>query len=298
MNLNEFNALRKSVRNGFGEFVYAEAGQGPPALFVHGLFVSAYLWRDVVEELKSERRCIAYNLPGHGGSQVPPDQDMSLPAQAEMLEAFCEALGLTGIDLVANDTGGAVAQAFAVRRPDLIATLTLTDCEARDVLPSPDPLPTAALELAERGELAPMLAEQGRDLEFARGELGVGVGFEHPERLTAEDVSGYLEPHFSSLETARVIERTLASLKRDDLAALEPALKTLDVPTLIVWGTGDRFFELELAYWLRDTIPGAVEVVEIEGGKLFWPGERGKDLVPHLRRHWSAAPSGASATAA
>jgi pimeloyl-ACP methyl ester carboxylesterase len=205
-----------------------------------------------------------------------------------MLEAFCETLELGSIDLVANDTGGAVAQVFAVRRPDLVRTLTLTNCEARDVLPSPDLLPTAMVGMAEQGELAPLLAEQGRDLEFARGELGLGVGFEHPERLTPEDVSGYLEPHFSSLEQAREIERTLVSLKRDDLLAIEPALRELDVPTLIAWGTGDRFFELALAYWLRDTIPGAREVVEIEGGRLFWPGERGKELVPHLRRHWSA----------
>jgi pimeloyl-ACP methyl ester carboxylesterase len=192
------------------------------------------------------------------------------------------------MDLVANDTGGAVAQVFAVRRPDLLRTLTLTNCEAHDVLPSPDPLPNLALGMAERGELAPLLAEQGRSLEFARGELGLGVGFEHPERLTAEDISGYLEPHFSSVENARAIERTLLSLNHEQLLAIEPELKKLQVPTLIVWGTGDRFFELKWAHWLRDTIPGAREVVEIEGGKLFWPGERGEELVPHLRRHWSA----------
>jgi pimeloyl-ACP methyl ester carboxylesterase len=209
MNLDQFNAHRKTVETDFGEFTYVDAGEGPPAVFVHGLFVSAYVWRHVIERLRGERRCIAYNLPGHGGSRVPRHQDLSLTAQGEMLEAFCEALGLSEIDLVSNDTGGAVAQVFAVRRPDLLHTLTLTNCEAHDVLPSPDPLPNLALAMAERGELAPLLAEQGRSLEFARGELGLGVGFEHPEHLTAEDISGYLEPHFSSVENAREIERTL-----------------------------------------------------------------------------------------
>jgi hypothetical protein len=40
--------------------------------------------------------------------------------------------------------------------------------------------------------------------------------------------------------------------------------------------------------WLRDTIPGATEIVEIEGAKLFFPNERAADLVPHLQRHWQA----------
>jgi pimeloyl-ACP methyl ester carboxylesterase len=289
VDLEEFIRHRKTVETGFGEFTYIDAGEGPPAVFVHGVFVSAYVWRHVIDHVRDERRCIAYNLPGHGGSRVPPAQDLSLPAQGAMLEAFCEALDLGEIDLVANDTGGAVAQVFAVRRPDLLRTLSLTNCEAHDVLPSPDPLPNAAVEMAERGELAPMLAEQGRNLDFARGELGLGVGFEHPEHLTPEDISGYLEPHFSTVENAREIERTLLALDKEHLLAIEPELKRLEVPTLIAWGTDDRFFELKWAHWLRDTIPGARKVVEIEGGRLFWPGERGEELVPHLREHWATA---------
>jgi pimeloyl-ACP methyl ester carboxylesterase len=61
------------------------------------------------------------------------------------------------------------------------------------------------------------------------------------------------------------------------------------VPTLMVWGTGDTFFDVTTAYWLRDTIPGATGVVTVDGAKLFFPEERPMDLVPHLERHWAAA---------
>ena len=73
-----------------------------------------------------------------------------------------------------------------------------------------------------------------------------------------------------------------------DLAAVEPALRRLTVPTLIVWGTGDIFFRPRYAHWLRDTIPGATQVVTIDGGRLFFPDERAADLVPHLCAHWAA----------
>ena len=61
------------------------------------------------------------------------------------------------------------------------------------------------------------------------------------------------------------------------------------MPTIAAWGTADPIFPLELAHWLRDTIPGLQEVVEIAEGRLFWPWERGDELVPHLRRLWESA---------
>jgi pimeloyl-ACP methyl ester carboxylesterase len=82
----------------------------------------------------------------------------------------------------------------------------------------------------------------------------------------------------------------MTSLRARDLLAIEPALARLQVPTLIVWGTGDKFFRLKWAYWLRDTIPGATDVVEIDGARLFFPDERATELTAALRRHWDTHP--------
>jgi pimeloyl-ACP methyl ester carboxylesterase len=87
-------------------------------------------------------------------------------------------------------------------------------------------------------------------------------------------------------------QRWIASLRNRDLAAIGPALKRLTVPTLIAWGTGDIFFRLRYAHWLRDTIPGVTDVVTIDCGRLFFPDERADDLVPHLRAHWAAHAAG------
>ncbi len=61
MDLNEYTENRKSVATRFGHFAYLDIGEGPVALFLHGMFVSGYLWRDVIKRLRGERRCIAYN---------------------------------------------------------------------------------------------------------------------------------------------------------------------------------------------------------------------------------------------
>jgi pimeloyl-ACP methyl ester carboxylesterase len=103
----------------------------------------------------------------------------------------------------------------------------------------------------------------------------------------------FLRPVIGTPERARQFEQLLVSLRPDDLLAVEPELSRLEVPTLIVWGTADSFFELSWAYWLKDLIPGATDVVEIEGGRLFFPDERSTELVSSLRQHWATlAPTG------
>ena len=292
MDYREYQGEMETVTTPHGEFAYVDVGSGPVALFVHGLFVSGYMWHQVIGQLRDERRCVAYNLPHHGGSTVPDEQDLTLDANVEMLESFCEALGLERFDLVANDTGGAFAQGLAVRRPELVRSLTLTNCEARDVMPSDNELAQLVGTLAEQGQLAPALKAGYDDRDAAR-KGPFADPYQWPERFSDDDLRGIMEPHQASVEAARQIERFIGSLDSAQLVALEPGLRELEVPTICVWGTGDEIFPLELAEWLRDTIPGCREIVEIDGGKLFWPFERGPELAAALREHWAGLPSAA-----
>ena len=115
MQLTALDTHRHAITTRYGEVSYLDIGTGPVALFVHGIATNAYLWRNVISALATGRRCIAIDLPLHGQSPVFAEQDLSLAALAGGLDDFCDALALTGIDLVASDTGGAVAQIFAPR---------------------------------------------------------------------------------------------------------------------------------------------------------------------------------------
>src|SRR5579864_658241 len=127
MKLHELDAHRRTAATRSGEISYTDTGTGPVALFVHGIGTNAYLWRNVIEAVAPRRRCIALDLPLHGQTPAAAGQDLSLAALASVVEDFCDALGLGGFDLVANDTGGAIAQIFAARNPQRLATLTLTN---------------------------------------------------------------------------------------------------------------------------------------------------------------------------
>ena len=285
MQLSELNAHRHTAATRFGEISYLDIGAGPTALFVHGIATNAYLWRHVMDALSGQRRCIAIDLPLHGQSPVAAEQDLSLAALAAGLDDFCDVLGLTGVDLVANDTGGAIAQIFATRYPHRLATLTLTNCDTVDNLPPEAFRPM--IELAAAGNLAPSAVAMFANLEAA-AKISFASGYDHLDQIDRDVIRSYLEPCFGTIERARQFERLLVSLDVADLQAVMPRLRELTVPTLVVWGTGDAFFDVSWAYWLRDTIPGTTRVVTVDGARLFFPEERPMDLVPHLEQHWAA----------
>src|SRR5215470_12183761 len=115
-----------------GRISYATARVGPVALFVHGVVLNKHLWRHQLAGLSDIRRCIAVDLLAHGDTEITPDQDVSVTANAKMLK---EVLDAPKIDQVGNDSGGGIAQIFAALNPELVRTLTLTNCDTHDNWP-------------------------------------------------------------------------------------------------------------------------------------------------------------------
>jgi pimeloyl-ACP methyl ester carboxylesterase len=267
-------------------------GPGRPALFVHGLATSSYLWRHVIGQLDGERRCVAVDLPLHGQTPAAAGRDLSLPGLARFVADCCDALQLDDIDLVANDTGGAVAQVFAAGHADRLHTLTLTNCETHDNVPPPALRPAYLLARADQatrmGLFARMAPRLGRT-PAARNRF-FRASYQDPTCLPDHIARAWLEPLVATRERAARYLQLFTSIRARDLLAVEPALTRLTVPTLIVWGTGDRFFHLRWAQWLRETIPGATDIIVLDGARLLFPDEHASELTAALQRHWHAHP--------
>jgi pimeloyl-ACP methyl ester carboxylesterase len=274
---------RRSIETPSGRIAYVERGTGPAALFVHGVFLNANLWDGIIGRVADVRRCLAPDILCHGHSEERPDADVSFAGQAAMLVQFLDALDVDRVDVVANDSGGAIAQIFAARHPQRVRSLALTNCDVHDGWPPPAFMPTVQGILA--GALRPML-ESMSDPATARAALG--VGFEHPERLTDEALRGFLAPLGRSDARLQSVERFFRDMDCKQTVEVEPLLRRLEAPTLVVWGTADVFFDVAWGHWLCRTIPGARPLVELPGAKLFFPYERVDELSAELRRHWGA----------
>src|SRR5258708_7916497 len=92
MNVSTFTANRQTLAAPGGDIAYTEFGDGPAALFVHGLATSGALWRNVIEQLAATSRCVAIDLPAHGGSQAR--KDASVSGMADAVAELCDGRGL------------------------------------------------------------------------------------------------------------------------------------------------------------------------------------------------------------
>lgn len=283
----EFFANRRTVATPSGNISYVEHGSGPVALFVHGVLLNGYLWRHQLAQLGGIRRCIAVDLLAHGATEISPDQDVSVTANAHMLAQFLDALKIEQVDLVGNDSGGGICQIFAALYPGRIRSLALTNCDTHDNWP-PEPFkPFVAMVAA--GGLPDTLNAMLADKSVYRSPQALGLAYERPEAVNDDTIETYLRPFTRSAQRLRDIERFVNAFDCRHTVDIEKQLGQVRAPTLIAWGTDDIYFDLKWSRWLEQTIPGTKRRVEFESARIFFPEERSGEFNGELKAHWIAS---------
>lgn len=84
------------------------AGKGPVLLLLHGTGASTHSWRDLLPLLARDYRVIAPDLPGHGFTEAPDPDQLSLPGMARRLAALVAELGENPVDAVGHSAGCAL----------------------------------------------------------------------------------------------------------------------------------------------------------------------------------------------
>jgi poly(3-hydroxyalkanoate) depolymerase len=108
--------IRVSVRDG--------APGWPPLLLCNGLGASLELLQPFVDELDHRRPVIRFDMPGVGGSPAPV-LPYHLMTSAPLLAGLLDQLGYPRADVLGISWGGALAQQFALSRPDRVRRLVL-----------------------------------------------------------------------------------------------------------------------------------------------------------------------------
>ena len=284
-----FSALRKFVRTPHGEIAYVERGKGKVALFLHGFPLNGFQWRGAIDRLAGFRRCIAPDFLGLGHTRIGADQPVGPDSQVLMLVSFLDALSISAVDLIASDSGGAVAQLLAVRHPTRVRTLLLANCDTELECPPAAMLPVIALAKAGRF-VDEWLAPWWADPALARSDAGIG-GMCYADRChpTNDALEMYFGPVVSSPERKMNLHRYAMALERNALAGIGPALKRSRIPVRIVWGTGDTIFKAANADHLNRAFGNSRGVRRLDGAKLFWPEERPDIVAAQARILWQYA---------
>ena len=102
-----------------------EQGEGHTIVLLHGLPASAYLWRKVIPLAAENYHVVAPDLPGYGHSSTVPDYGLDTAARA--LSTYLDGLPVEKFTLVVTDIGSVLGLNYAVRNPDRIAGIVLSE---------------------------------------------------------------------------------------------------------------------------------------------------------------------------
>src|ERR1700704_5960731 len=287
MSTQQAAVTTRSIETPSGRISYNEAGSGPVAVFVHGVVMNKHIWHRQLAGLSDIRRCIAVDLLAHGDTEISTAQDVSVTANASMLRGVLDALKIDQVDIVGNDSGGGIAQIFAALNPNRVRSLTLTNCDTHDNWPPEAFKPF--VDMAVAGGLKDTLNAMLADKAIYRSPSALGPAYERPENVSDQDIEIYLRPLVRTEQRTRDLQRFVAAFDHKHTVVIEPRLRQLRAPTLIVWGTDDVYFPVKWAYWLANTIPGAKPPVELTGARIFFPEERAEVFNRLLRDHLLAA---------
>ena len=278
MAISEELGPRATVRvPGAGEIEYRSSGSGRPIVFAHGVGVNGDLWRSVAPALSQDGgfRCIAPDLP-LGAHSIPLDDkpEMSLPGLATLLGGFFDALDLRDAVLVANDTGGAITQAFIGRKPERVGALVLTSCDAFDRYPPPA---VAYLETVARVPGGLWLLGRAVQTRFVQ-RLPIAYGWATTRPVEPRIMESYVSGVRASAGVRADLARVLRGARDEDMHAASLSVREFDRPALVAWAEDDKFFPVWHGQTLAALMPNA-RFELVSGSRTFIPEDQPGRLV-------------------
>lgn len=253
---------------GNGARIHVRAsGAGSPVLFLHGNPDSCELWDGVAARMASRHRCLAPDLPGFGGSAIPPDFDGSLERLAAWVDHLVDALDLDrAVDLVFHDFGGIFGLAWAVRHPGRVRRM----CIMNTVF-----FPDYRWHFWARVWRTPLLGE----LSFA---LSTGAGLALEMRRGSKRLpASYARQAHAAMTPAmkEMVLRLYRATDPRDFAGWQDGLQALvaRVPAIVLWGDRDPYIDKSFAERF-----GAREVHHFPAAGHWLPVEDPDAVAAHL----------------
>jgi haloalkane dehalogenase len=221
-----------------GQMHYVDEGSGPVVVCVHGNPTWSFYWRRLISELRDTHRVIAMDHVGCGLSDKPQDWPYRLDGHINNASALLDHLGVRDVTLVVHDWGGAIGSGVAVRQPDRVANLVVTNTAA---------WPSARIPTRIAVCRIPGLGAVG--VRGFNGFAGAAVFMASERGLSPEAKQGLLFPYGSwadRIATLRFVEDIPMEANHPTRATLQGVADGLasltGKPMHLVWGMKDWCF--------------------------------------------------------
>lgn len=251
---------------GARSIAYRIAGRGPALILLHGFLCDSRCWRTQLAGLADRFTVVAWDAPG-AGSSPDPDESFNVTDWAETLADFLDSMALDRAHVLGLSWGGMLAQELYRLNPDRIDRLILADTYAG----WKGSLPADVVE----SRRARCYRDASRPRNEVVAEWVPGDFFlDATPELAAEMATVVSDFHPLGF---RLMARSLADTDTSSL------LTTIQRPTLLIWGEGDRRSPPSVAEQFHSAIPGSSLEV-IRGAGHISNMERPDDFNAIVRR--------------
>jgi len=236
------------TKNGIIE--YADHGNGQPLVMLRGLGRSVRHWAGFEKVMAAHFRVITFDLRGIGTNKVPISPRDSLFDVAEDLKEVLDHLKIEKASILGVSLGGMVAMAFGLNFPDRVHSLIIVNSSiAGQKLMRLSPVALATISRA---------VWDYKNLESRLIDVLTGPDFSGPKKKKIAEL--YNQIRAENGLPIKVVTSQLVGAARFFVA---DRLKSMKPPTLVIYGSKDRFVPVENSRRIASLIPNA-KLVELK----------------------------------
>jgi len=225
---------------------------GPPkgkpdaaaVILLHGFGASLHTWEPWAQALASDLRVISLDLPGAGLTGADPTGDYSDERGMQVLLALMDQMGLARASLVGHSMGGRLAFRFAAAHPARVNRL---------VLVAPDGFASPGFEYDKASEVPAMASLMRYTLPKVLLRMSLEPAYADTRLMTPGIVTRYHDMMLAPGVRGALLARMEQMMLREPTAVL----KTINSPTLLVWGDQDAMIPVANAQDYLRALPNA-----------------------------------------
>ncbi|MEO1191033.1 MAG: alpha/beta fold hydrolase [Pseudomonadota bacterium] len=216
----------------------------PVVVMIHGFGSSLHTWEGWAQGLSQSYRVISLDLPGSGLSPPDAQNDYRDQRVIGLLLQLLDAKGIETASLVGNSIGGRIAWRTAAAHPERVTSL---------VLVAPDGFASPGFAYGEAPKVSPLLSVMRYALPRFLLRSNLVSSYGDPELLSAETVDRYHDLMLAPGSRGALLERLRQTVLSDPV----PALKTIEIPVLLIWGDKDKLIPVRNAEDYLDVLVDA-----------------------------------------
>ncbi len=254
---------------------FLDEGEGPPVVLFHGEPTWSYLYRKLIGPIvEAGYRVIAPDYPGFGKSDKPTDPDFySYDRHVDFMDRLIEVLDLTQATAVVHDWGGPIGLRLATEHPDRFARIVILNTALFSGRAPVSEGFMAWRSFVERTPDLPVGFIMSRTAVTDWPE-SVFAGYEAPFPDQEYKIGAHQFPLIVPLDS----ETKGAA----EMAAVKDALALWDRPAAVIFSTEDPVFPPRVGERFADRIPGAEDVVLVDGAGHFLQEDQGEAVAGHI----------------